>query len=119
MHYYSGLGRQTAELHSLILNHPNIYEHPKGHSKYTLRYRTSCGSEIAVEKRAGIPLLYFTRSLAEGRINGLNPDWLPASLKGRNSNLNTRETFRNQSLARLRVTTLYTARKALDACVSR
>ncbi|MBS1983297.1 MAG: hypothetical protein JST16_03920 [Bdellovibrionales bacterium] len=72
-----------------------------------------------MEKRAGAPRLYFTRSLAEGRINHLDPEWLPASKEGRNSNLNTLETFRNQSLARLRVTTLETARKALDACVSR
>ena len=119
MTYASGLAQQTAELHSLIINHPAIAEHPKGHSKYVLRYRTSCGAELAVEKRAGTPLLYFTRSLAEGRINNLNPEWLPASKKGRNSNLNTLETFRSQPLARLRVTTLETARKALDACVSR
>lgn len=119
MNYAFGLAQQTDELHSLIINHPAIAEHPKGHSKYVLRYRTSCGAEIAIEKRAGTPLLYFTRLLADGRIDDLNPEWLPASKGGRNSNLNTLETFRNQSLARLRVTTLETARKALDACVSR
>lgn len=74
MNYASGLAQQTAELHSLIVNHPAIAEHPKGHSNYLLRYRTSCGAEIALEKRAGAPLLYFTRSLAEGRINDLNPE---------------------------------------------
>lgn len=119
MNYTYGLPRQTAELHSLIISHPNIAEHPKGHSKYVLRYRASCGAELAVEKRAGTPLLYLSRSLAEGRINDLNPEWLPASKEGRNSNLNTLETFRNQPLARLRVITLETARKALDVCVSR
>ncbi len=119
MDYTTGLSRQTAELHSLISNHPNIAHHPKGHSKYVLRYRTTCGAEIAVEKRAGTPLLYFTRALADGRINDLNPEWLPASKEGRNSNLNTLETFRNQPLARLRISTLNTAREALSACVSR
>lgn len=119
MSYTSDLARQTAELHSLMLKHPNIDEHPKGHSKYVLRYRTTCGTELAVEKRAETPLLYLPRSLAEMRIRDLDLEWLPASKEGRNSNLNTLETFRNQPLARLRVTTLDTARKALDACVSR
>lgn len=118
MDHTTGLGRQTAELHTLLVSHRNVVEHPKGHSKYVLRYRTACGHEVAVEKRAGTPLLYFTRSLAEGRINDLTPDWLPGSKTGRNSNLNTLETFRNKPLARLRVTTLDTARRALDACVS-
>lgn len=118
MSYTTGLARETADLHSLLVNHWNIVEHPKGHSKYVLRYRTGCGHELAVEKRAGTPLLYFTRSLAGGRIDHLAPDWLPAGTTGRNSNLNTLETFRNQALARLRVTTLDTARSALDACVS-
>ncbi|VWX57303.1 hypothetical protein [Sphingorhabdus sp. 109] len=119
MHYTTGLSRQTAELHSLIISCVNIDEHPKGHSKYVLRYRTTCGAELAVEKRARTPLLYFSRAVADGRIDDLEPELLPASKEGRNSNLNTLETFRNKPLARLRVTTLETARKALDACVSR
>ncbi len=118
MNYTNGLARQTAELHSFLINHPSIETHPKGHSRYVLRYRTNCGHEIAVEKRKGPPLLYFTRLLAEGRISDLNPDWVPAGKKGRNSNLNTLETFRDKPLARLRVSTLDTARKALEACVS-
>ncbi|MFT5329982.1 MAG: hypothetical protein ACI9KA_001059 [Parasphingorhabdus sp.] len=119
MSYTDNLKRQTAELHALIIKNDHIVEHPKGHSAKVLRYRTSCGSEIAVEKRAGTPLLYFTRSLAEGRLDAMAPDWLPASKTGRNSNLNTLDTFRNKPLARLRVITLDTARKALDACVSK
>lgn len=118
MSHTSELGQQTAELHTLIVSKPNISEHPKGHTHYLLRYRTHCGHEIAVEKRVGVPRLYFTRSLAEGRINDLDPEWLHASKMGRNSNLNALETFCNKPLARLRVTTLETARKALDACVS-
>ena len=119
MNYTSGLGRQTAELHNLILSYPYVAEHPDGHTKYVLRYRTSAGTEIAVEKRVGSPLLYFTRALAEGRIDHLDPQWLPASKTGRNHNLNTLKTFVNQSLARLRVPTLDTARYALDTCIKR
>lgn len=119
MNHATGLSKQTAELHSIIISRVDIDEHPKGHSKYVLRYRTTCGAELAVEKRAKTPLLYFTHAVANGRIDHLNPEWLPASMKGRNSNLNTLQTFRNKPLARLRVTTLETARKALDACVSR
>ena len=118
MDHTTGLSRQTAELHSLIINDGRIKEHPKGHSQYVLRYVTSHGAEIAVEKRKGIPLLYFSHALADGRINHLNPEWLPASKQGRNSNLNVLQSFYNHPLARLRVTTLDTARKALDACVS-
>lgn len=118
MDYTADLGKQTAELHSLILNNDRIAEHPKGHSSKVLRYRTACGAEIAVEKRTGTPLLYFTRAFAEDRIGGMEFEWLPASREGRNSNLNTLETFRNRPLARLRVSTLDTARKALHACAS-
>ena len=119
MNHATGLSKQTGELHSLIISYADIDEHPKGHSKYVLRYRTTCGVELAVEKRVGTPLLYFTHTVANGWIDDLAPEWLPASKEGRNSNLNTLETFRNKPLARLRVTTLETARKALDACVSR
>ena len=119
MPYTTGLARQTAELHLFLSEHPSIDPHPKGHSKYVLRYRSKCGHEIAVKKRVGAPLLYVTRTLAEGRLDGLDPEWLPASNSGRNSNLKTLESFRNQPLARLRVTSLDTARKAIEACVSR
>lgn len=119
MDYTSGLARQTADLHALLISHDSIAEHPKGHTKKVLRYRTTLGAEIAVEKRGGPPQLYFTRALADGRINGLQPDWLPASKTGRNANLNALETFRGNALARLRITSLDTARKAIDACVSR
>lgn len=119
MTYTTGLALQTAQLHSLIMSHDKIDEHPKGHSAYLLRYRTTLGGEIAVEKRKGTPLLYFSKALAESLIDDLMPEWLPAGTTRRNSNLNTLETFKNKPLARLRVTTLDTARKALDACVSR
>ena len=119
MDHTIGLAKQTAELHSMLMSDKRIEAHPAGHSAKVLRYRTRCGQEIAVEKRIGAPVLYFTRSAAEGRIDDLAPDWLPAGRNGRNSNLNVLETFRDRPLARLRVTTLETARKALDACVSR
>lgn len=119
MDHTTALGKQTAELHSLILAHPKIGAHPKGYSKYILRYRTNCGHEIAVEKRKGRPRLYFTQAVADGRLADLNPEVVLASTKGRNSNLNAMETFRNKPLARLDVTTLETVRKAFDACVSR
>lgn len=118
MDFTSNLGRQTAELHNLLSSHPQVQEHPKGHSKYVLRYQTDLGHEIAVEKRAGIPLLYFTRTLADARLDGFDLEYVAAGKEGRNSNLNTLDTFRAKPLARLRVTELETARKALAACVS-
>lgn len=118
MSYTSNLPKQTAELHNLLTAHPRIEEHPKGHSKYVLRYRTDLGHEIAVEKRAKAPLLYFTRALADARLAGFDLDYFPATKEGRNSNLNTLDTFRAKPLACLRVNELETARKAIEACVS-
>lgn len=119
MNHTANLARQTAELHSLIIGSDRIVQHPKGHTAKVLRYRTACGIEIAVEKRAETPLLYFTQALAEQRLVGLDYDRVAAGTEGRNSNLNALDTFRNRPLARLRVTTLDTARKALTACVSK
>lgn len=119
MTHTQNLFRQTAELHSLISGLEHVADHPKGHTKKLLRYRSTCGAEIAVEKRQGVPLLYFSRTVAGNRLDTLLPEWVEAGTTGRNSNLNSMETFKNKALARLRVTTLDTARKALDACVSK
>lgn len=118
MDFTSNLGRQTAELHNLLRSHPQVQEHPKGHSKYVLRYQTDGGHEIAIEKRVGVPLLYFTRKLADACLGGFDLEYVAAGKEGRNSNLNTLDTFRAKPLARMRVTELETARKALAACVS-
>lgn len=116
MNYANDLSQSTAELHNLIMAHPKVREHPKGHSQYVLRYRTDEGLEFAVEKRVHTPKLYFNRAVADGRINDLNPEWWPAG-KGRNSNLNSLETFRGKPLARLPIASLEVARKALAACL--
>lgn len=118
MKYTSDLSPSTASLHNLLMKDQRIEEHPKGHSQYVLRYRTKTGQEIAVEKRVKTPLLYFTRSLADERLTGFDLEYIPATKGGRNSNLNTLETFRGKPLACLRVNELETARKALEACVS-
>lgn len=118
MIYTSNLPKQTAELHNLLTAHPRVEEHPKGHSKYVLRYQTDLGHEIAVEKRAKAPLLYFTRELADACLAGFELDYFPATKEGRNSNLNTLDTFRAKPLACLRVNELETARNAIEACVS-
>lgn len=118
MKYIADLSPPTASLHKLLINDPRVEEHPKGHSQYVLRYRTKTGHEIAVEKRVKTPLLYFTRSLADDRLTGFDLEYVPATKGGRNSNLNTLETFRAKPLACLRVNELETARRALDACVS-
>lgn len=118
MKHTADLSPPTASLHSLLMGNPAIKEHPKGHSQYVLRYRTTTGHEIAVEKRVKTPLLYFTRSLADARLAGFDLEYVPATKGGRNSNLNTLDTFRAKPLACLRVTELDTARKALEACVS-
>lgn len=113
----SDLARQTAELHALITGYHFIREHPKGHSAKMLRYLANSGAELAVEKRKGTPLLYLTRATADGRIDQAELEWVSASRTGRNSNLNTLESFRDSPLARVRVTTLDTARRAIEACV--
>jgi len=118
MKHTADLSPPTASLHSLLMGNPAVEEHPKGHSQYVLRYRTTAGHEIAVEKRVKTPLLYFTRSLADARLAGFDLEYVPATKGGRNSNLNTLDTFRAKPLACLRVTELDTARKALEACVS-
>lgn len=117
MKYTTDLSPSTASLHNLLMKDPRFEEHPKGHSQYVLRYKTKTGHEIAVEKRVKTPLLYFTRSLADARLAGFDLEYVPAT-KGRNSNLNTLDTFRAKPLACLRVNELETARRALDACVS-
>ena len=117
--YTADLGRETAAMHAYIMEGGRAVEHPKGHSQYMLRYRTPCGTEVALEKRKGAPLMYFARGVAEGRIDHLSPDWLPASDIGRNSNLKPLDTFRGRALARLRVSTPELGRAAFDACVNR
>lgn len=114
--YTANLGRETAAMHDYIMGSGRAVEHPKGHSQYLLRYRTHSGVELAVEKRAGAPILYFAHVAADGRINHLSPELMPASTTGRNSNLNTLQTFRGRALARLKIATPAIGREAFDAC---
>jgi hypothetical protein len=115
----ANLGRETAAMHAYIIESVRAAEHPKGHTKKVLRYRTPCGIDVAVMKSLGAPSLYVARVVAEGRINHLSPEFMPAGRTGRNSNLNAMETFRDRALAKLKITTPEIGRAAFDACVTR
>ena len=117
--YTANLGRETAAMHDYIMGSGRAIEHPKGHTKKVLRYRTLNGSDVALVKSLGAPCIYFARVVADGRINHLSPEFMHASTTGRNSNLNAMETFRNRELARLKITTPAIGREAFDACVCR
>lgn len=117
--YTANLGRETAAMHDYIMGSGWAVEHPKGHTKKVLRYRTPCGTEVAVVKSFGAPTIYFARIVADGRIDHLSPEFMPASTTGRNSNLNAMETFGGRALARLKVSTPELGREAFDACVAR
>lgn len=79
----ANLGRETAAMHAYIIESGRAVEHPKGHTKKVLRYRTPCGIDVAVVKSLGAPSLYVARVVAEGRINHLSPEFMPAGRTGR------------------------------------
>lgn len=116
--YTANLGRETAAMHDYVMASGRAVEHPKGHRKHLLRYLTPFNVEVAIEKRKGRPVMYFSSDVARGRIDHLSPDWMPASKTGRNSNLNAMETFANRPLARLEITTPEIGREAFDACMN-
>jgi len=117
--YTANLGRETAAMHDYIMGSGRAAEHPKGHTKKVLRYRTRCGTEVAVVKSLGAPCMYYARIVAEGRIDHLSPEYMPASVTGRNSNLHAMETFRGRALARLKISRPEIGREAFDACIVR
>jgi hypothetical protein len=85
---------------SLIEQDSRFRPHTKGHSRKLRRYESvRTGKALAVEGRKGAPVIYVARKdlegdagiLAKGRILGSSPT-------GRNSNLNSIPTFKNEEL---------------------
>jgi hypothetical protein len=85
---------------SLIEQDSRFRPHTKGHSRKLRRYESvRTGKALAVEGRKGAPVIYVARKdlegdagiLAKGRILGSSP-------AGRNSNLNSIPSFKNEEL---------------------
>lgn len=94
----------TAECIAIIEADPRYRVHPKGHSRKLFRYENvRNGNAIAVERRKGPPVLYVRHSnvsaapeiLEQGRLIGSAPT-------GRNSNLNTIDSFKDEELVAIR-----------------
>lgn len=94
----------TAQIDRHIRSQLGACDHEKGGTKKMLRYRLLSKIEIALEKRKGRPLLYV--AVADlGSFPSIDIDWnlIEASKKGRNSNLNAMDSFKNAQLYRFEV----------------
>ena len=94
----------TERYAALVATDSRFRPHPKGHSRKLMRFETVRGGRaLAIEKRKGAPVVYISRRDAEGgdqvmalgRVIGSAPT-------GRNSNLNTIDSFKNEELIAIR-----------------
>lgn len=97
-------GAQTRTLDAYLRNRHDASCHEKGHSAKVFRYRLAGGCEVAVEKRKGTPILYVPAAALSSQATGITGlTMVAAGREGRNSNLNTLDSFRDQALWRLPV----------------